>query len=311
MPGRRRAGGGLIGDPEAGSHLGGEARSVGIEPATGDALFHQHEVPAKRKGGKPAANSLICRCGCSRLANMVVPSSAAAARGSCAWPEPEGDESPGLAGQPFILSRVDGSGLGHWARFCQPLDEEPGREDFLAGPLQRRQPVSHRPARAPGLLDGPDVEVATPVTQPVPFGCRRDSTGAPSGRRTRRSSLSAATRSSTYSIARRACPPHLPAAPGRPAGHSRRYRTRPGHGRETRQRIHRIEVHALPLRPCCLLFVPAQMAATTLRSRITDSHSHAVSGACCSFRTKGGARSGHDDLHRPGLRTLRSSWAVH
>src|SRR4029077_20213597 len=34
MPGRRRAGGGLIGDPEAGSHLGGEARSVGIEPAT-------------------------------------------------------------------------------------------------------------------------------------------------------------------------------------------------------------------------------------------------------------------------------------
>src|SRR5436190_8280529 len=87
---------------------------------------------------------------------------------SCAWPEPEGDESPGLAGQPVILSRVDGSGLGHRARFCQPLDEEPGREDFLAGPLQRRQPVSHRPARAPGLLDSPDVEVATPVTQPVP-----------------------------------------------------------------------------------------------------------------------------------------------
>jgi hypothetical protein len=28
---------------------------------------------------------------------------------SCAWPEPEGDESPGLAGPPFILSRVDGS----------------------------------------------------------------------------------------------------------------------------------------------------------------------------------------------------------
>jgi hypothetical protein len=67
MPGRRRAGGGLIGDPEAGSHLGGEACSVGIEPATGDALFHQHEVPAKRKGGKPAANSLICRVSYIRL----------------------------------------------------------------------------------------------------------------------------------------------------------------------------------------------------------------------------------------------------
>jgi hypothetical protein len=70
------------------------------------------------------ANILNCRCGCSRLASMVVPSSAAAARGSCVRPEPEGDESPGLACQPFILSRVDGSGLGHWARFCQPLDEE-------------------------------------------------------------------------------------------------------------------------------------------------------------------------------------------
>ena len=89
-----------------------------------------------------------------------------------------------------------------------------------------------------------------------------------------------------------ACPSHLPAAPGRPAGHSRRYRTRPGHGRETHQRIRRTEARALPRSPRSLFFVPPQKTATTLPSRITDSHSPATPGAALRVSERGSRRVG-------------------
>src|SRR5690242_16320323 len=84
------------------------------------------------------------------------------------WAKSECDESPGLAGQPFIFFRVDGGSFRHGPRFEQPLNDEAGGEDFLAGGFQRRQPVPHPPALAPGLLNGPHIEVAAAVTEPVP-----------------------------------------------------------------------------------------------------------------------------------------------
>lgn len=55
--------------------------------------------------GEALNATLSCRCECSLVANMVVPSSAPRSGLSCARPESEGDESPGLAGQPRRLSR--------------------------------------------------------------------------------------------------------------------------------------------------------------------------------------------------------------
>jgi hypothetical protein len=48
----------------------------------------------------------------------------------CTWPEPECDESPGLAGKPLVLLRIDGGGFGDGAWFQQGLDTEPGRADL-------------------------------------------------------------------------------------------------------------------------------------------------------------------------------------
>src|SRR5216683_1939077 len=101
---------------------------------------------------------------------MCPPPSAALRSYPPAWPQPERDESPRLPAEALVFRGIDAGGLGDGPGFQQPLDEEPGREDLLAGRLQRRQPVAHLPALAPGLRDGPDIEVAAAVTQPVTGG---------------------------------------------------------------------------------------------------------------------------------------------
>jgi hypothetical protein len=235
---------------------------------------------------------------------------------------------PGLADESFVLPGVDGGGLGHWARFHQPLDEESGGKDLLAGSLQRRQPVSHRPALAPGLLNGPDVKSSCPRgaasrrwnaggtalarhLAEAPGAAR--SGRSPGHRRIRSPARTrpsrrihrAASRSDHQGRApgtRPAYPrpadlhhpramvePHhlrpapdqfgsvkaraacrikdplarqnLPAAPGRPTGHSKRCKTRSGHGRRNPRRIRRIGARAQPRRPRCQFF-PPQITAT-------------------------------------------------
>src|SRR5215472_7852261 len=88
----------------------------------------------------------------------------------CAWPEPEGQESSRLARESLILLRVDRGCFRDGTRFKQALDDEPGGENLLAGCLQRRQPVPHLPALVPGLFDGPDIEIAAAVAQPIAKG---------------------------------------------------------------------------------------------------------------------------------------------
>src|SRR5215831_15435692 len=83
------------------------------------------------------------------------------------WPQAERHESPGLPAEELIFARIDADGFGDRSRFQQALDEEPGREDLLAGGFQRCQPVPHLPAPAPGLLNGPDLEIAAAVAQPA------------------------------------------------------------------------------------------------------------------------------------------------
>src|SRR5262249_7608248 len=83
------------------------------------------------------------------------------------WPQPERHESPGLPAEELIFAGIDADGFGDRPRFQQALDEEPGREDLLAGGFQRCQPVPHLPAPAPALLNGPDLEIAAAVVQPV------------------------------------------------------------------------------------------------------------------------------------------------
>src|ERR1019366_2711971 len=89
------------------------------------------------------------------------------ARPSCARPQAEGDGAARLGGE---LGGVAGLGRacpGYRARRQRALDDESGLEDLFARRLHRRQPVAHRPALAPGLVNDPDVEVTAAVAQPV------------------------------------------------------------------------------------------------------------------------------------------------
>ena len=67
---------------------------------------------------RPGSTSLHAAAGAVSLqTGYAIISRGGPPGGSCAWPEPEGDESPRLAGKPLIPGGIDGGGPGHRARF--------------------------------------------------------------------------------------------------------------------------------------------------------------------------------------------------